>query len=229
MFSAFFPNFFQNLIWLPTQFLLRLFGHFKVLGSENLANINGSIIFVANHTSELDPILLPAAMPFLSHFLPMFYVSREKTFYNTRQILKRIFYGGKFFELWGAYQTNVGLHNYEISLKIHIDILNSGHSLLILPEGEKSSDGILHEARGGAAFLSHRTETPIVPVAISGAFKITLIDFFLFRKHLTLSFGKPIYPAELFEGRVNIKPHEYKVIMNQVIMPRVSQILLSSR
>ncbi len=235
MLPAFFPWFLQNLIWIPTQILLRFFGHFKVYGIENLRGVKGGVIFVDNHISELDPILLPAAMPWFSRFLPMFYVSREKTFYNIRQILKRIFYGGFFFELWGAYQTHVGLRNYEMSLQTHIKILKSGHSLNISPEGDKSFDGAIHEFKGGAAFLSHRTGAPIVPVAITGSFKTTSGDFLARKKHFTLTFGKPIYPNELFAGlpvrertqtgKTDIQFHDYKIAMNEVVRPRIESLL----
>lgn len=194
-----------------------------------MQDIRGAVIFAANHTSELDPILLPAAMPFLSRFLPMFYVSREKTFYNTDQILKRIFYGGLFFELWGAHKTHVGLNNYEVSLKTHVEILRRGNSLFILPEGVKSISGKLSEARGGAAFLSHNTGAPIVPVAITGVFKTTLTDFFTFKKNFTLTFGKPIYPIELLAGKTTVEPYEYKLAMNKAVMPRIAKMLKVSR
>ena len=227
MVNSFTPWFLQNLIWLPTQFFLRLFGHFRVYGKENLRGVKGAVIFASNHTSELDPILIPAALPWFSRFSPMFYVSREKNFYNTRRILKRLFYGGFFFELWGAYQTEAGLHNYDISLRNHLRILKNGHSISIFPEGDKSFDGKLHEFKGGAAFLSHKTGAPIVPVAVSGTFQTTLGDFFFFKKRITLVFGKPIYPDELFSGKTEIVPHDYKLAMDSVVMPRVAEMLKS--
>lgn len=225
MLPAFFPWFLQNLIWIPTRIFLRFFTHFKIYGRENIRNLNDGVIFVCNHTSEIDPILLPASFPWFSRFLPVFYVSREKTFYNIKQIIKRVFYGGFFFEFWGAYQTHTGLRNYEVSLKTHIKILESGHSLDIFPEGEKSFDGGIHDFKGGAAFLSRRTGAPIIPVAISGAFKTTLGDFLTRKKHFTLTFGKPIYPEELFAGKTNVEFHDYKVVMNEVVKPGIVKIL----
>jgi 1-acyl-sn-glycerol-3-phosphate acyltransferase len=149
------PWLLQNLIWIPTRFFLYFFSHLRVTGLDNLKKIRGPVIFVSNHTSELDPILLPASLPFLSRFLPIFYVSREKTFYNQKVLLKRLLYGGFFFEAWGAYQAFVGLRDYEESLKNHIKILNAGHSLMIFPEGKKSFDGQIHtsESKGGAKLI----------------------------------------------------------------------------
>ncbi len=227
MIPALIPFLLQNLIWIPTQLFLRTFGHFKVSGLENLKDLKGSVIFVSNHTSELDPILLPASLPLFSRFYPIFYVSREKTFYNIRQILKRIFYGGFFFEIWGAYQTHVGIHNYEESLKTHIKILEKGHSLFIFPEGKKSVDGNLQEGKGGATFLSHRTNTPIVSIAIIGVYKTNLMDFLLFRNNFKLIFGKPIYPNELFVNKID-NYHQYKTIINDKVMPCIQKLLSES-
>ncbi len=226
MISSLFPYFLQNLIWIPTQIFLRFFGHFEIYGKNNLCGIKGAVIFASNHTSELDPILLPAAMPMFSRFLPMFYVSREKNFYDSSHPLKRLFYGGLFFEFWGAYRTHVGLHNYEISLQPHLKILERGHSLSIFPEGKKGFDGIPREGKGGAAFLSHKTGAPVVPVAISGAFKTSVPDFFSFKKHFRITFGKPIYPNELFAGKKIKDPHDYKIIVNESIMPRIAEMMV---
>ncbi len=197
--------------------------------------LRGAVIFASNHTSELDPILLPAAMSMFSRFLPMFYVSREKNFYDSSHPLKRLFYGGLFFEFWGAYRTHVGLHDYETSLQAHLEILERGHSLSIFPEGKKSFDGIPHEGKGGAAFLSRKTNAPVVPVAISGTFKTSLLDFLLFKKHFRITFGKPIYPNELFArlhtsthgqaGKEIRDPHDYKVLVNKSIMPRILEMM----
>ncbi len=227
MIQAVTPYILQNLIWIPTQFFLRIFARFDVRGIENLKEIRGGVIFVSNHTSELDPILLPASFSLFSRFLPMFYVSREKSFYNPT-FLKRLFYGGFFFELWGAHQTDAGLNNYKLSLKNHIEILRRGNSLLVFPEGDKSFDGSLHEFKGGAAYLSHTTGSPIVPVAIKGVFNTSPGSFFTLKHRVTLSFGKPIYPNDFFTGKTTIEPHDYKIAMNQVVMKELRTLLASS-
>ncbi|NIQ00203.1 MAG: hypothetical protein GWM98_07040, partial [Nitrospinaceae bacterium] len=104
-------------------------------------------------------------------------------------------YGGRFFQWLGAYPTRPGTRDYEQSLAAHIEILSCGRSIQIFPEGKKSIDGVIRgPARGGVAFLSWRTNTPVVPVAISGAHRTTLTDFFLRRKRYRLTFGKPIMP-----------------------------------
>ena len=74
----------------------------------------------------------------------------------------------------------------------------------------------MKEAKGGMTFLSHRTNSPIVPVFIKGDFNVNLIDFLLRKYTFTVTFGKPIYPKELFSEEVK-DPHMYKVVAQDVM------------
>jgi len=50
--------------------------------------------------------------------------------------------------------------------------LKNGMALGIFPEGTRTYDGNLQEGKSGAAVLALKTGTKIVPVAISGTFKV---------------------------------------------------------
>ncbi len=196
------PLILQKTIWHTTRAVLFLFCRFHVYGLENLEISNKirpyliakkGVIFAANHSSELDAIVVPAALPFFSPLLPIFYVSRPRAFYKTsgwRQVL----YGGFFFKMWGAHSAISGSRNYEQSLAAHIKILEKVGSVLIFPEGRKTRDGnIVSEAHGGVAYLARRTGCPVIPVRIFGDFNMTLGDFFLRRRHIVVVFGLPIF------------------------------------
>ena len=188
------PFFLQNLVWVPTRIFLKFFGHLEIIGLNNLKNLKGKVIFASNHSSELDPILLPASFPFLSRFSPVFYTSREKEFYDRHSFLKWFFYREWFFEIWGAHRILVGKHDYEKSLKKHREILNRGGTLFIFPEGQKTIDGNLLLAHGGATYLARVTGAPIVPVSIKGVFNIKLSDFLLRRARIKITFDIPVVP-----------------------------------
>lgn len=192
------PRILQKAIWHATRVTLRFFCAFEVRGLENLPKKCG-VIFAANHSSELDPILVPAALPFSSPLLPIFYVSRPREFYQTsgwRQFL----YGGLLFKLWGSHAAITGFKDYEKSLATHLDILRRGGSMLIFPEGRKTRDGNMQtEAHGGVAYLAAHTECPIVPVRIFGDFNMTLRDFFLRKRKIIVIFGAPLYCSNALE------------------------------
>ena len=198
------PLVLQKLIWIPTRLLLVFFASFEVKGLNNLKDIKGNAILACNHASELDPILPPAALPFWSHLSPMFYASREKSFYEGAG-WRRHFYGGKFFKAWGAYQVFIGLHDYEQSLVNQLQIIRDGGTLCIFPEGKTTPNGKMQSIKGGVAYLSHMTGIPIVPVRLEGTFRFSIDNFLRRRIKLKVIFGKPIYVKSLEEESLCLK------------------------
>ncbi len=192
------PLLFQTTIWPATRFFLWFFVHLEVLGLEHLNDLpyGKGVIFASNHSSEIDPFLTPASLPFLSRFMPLFYTSREKGFYNESGV-RQIFYGGFIFKFIGGQPVYVRLKNYEKSLINHIQLLENGYNLFVFPEGKITKDGKLDKARRGIAFIAQKTNCPIIPIGISGAYNISLTDFFLRRRTIKVTFGKPIFQNEL--------------------------------
>jgi len=191
---AYSPLVLQKFIWIPTNIVLGLFCRMETYGLENLSGLTTNAIFALNHSSEMDVFLLPAALPFLSRYSPIFYTSREKTFYINAG-WRQMFYGGAFFKAWGAYPVTTGLNDYAASLKNQLAILRDGGSLCIFPEGSVTKDGLIRPAKGGVAHLSYATKLPIVPVRLGGTFKISLVGLLLGRQTLSISFGKPNWEA----------------------------------
>jgi len=218
-----FPLILQTLIWVPTRVLLKLFLRLDIRGSGHLLGLAKPAIFAVNHSSEWDPILVPASLPLFSPLSPMFYTSRERKFYD-KEGLHSIFYGGTFFRAWGAYPVGVGIKDYGRSLQTHIEILHKKRgSLCIFPEGEKSPDGNLLPAKGGVAYLSKHTDAPIIPVAISGIFGMRKKDFFLMKRQVTVTFGEPVYAKDIFN---NNKPEtEACKEVAGIIMDRIGELL----
>jgi len=185
------PLILQKAVCVPTRIVFELFAGLEVRGLTNLTDVKGNVIFASNHSSELDPILLPASLPFFSRFSPIFYASREKSFYK-RSGLRQNIYGGTFFKMWGAHKVYSGLKDYGASLVDHVKLLDEGKNIFVFPEGAKTKDGQMQPAHGGIGYLVSRTKKTVVPVAISGAYKSAFKDFFTFKKHITLTIGVPI-------------------------------------
>lgn len=183
----------QTVVWPPTRLFLGFFTRFEVRGLEHLPK-RGPVVFAANHASELDPILVPAALPFLSPLLPIIYVAKRREFYEKSGPASLI-YGGFFFKLWGAYPVREGLQNYALSLSFHIAALEKGKSLLIFPEGGITPDGSIGRAHGGVAYLAWESKAPVIPIAISSTHKFSWRDMFLRRRKLSVTFLPPLrYP-----------------------------------
>ncbi|MBU3968704.1 1-acyl-sn-glycerol-3-phosphate acyltransferase [Patescibacteria group bacterium] len=210
------PLLLQTLFWIPVRLILIFFIGLKVRGTGNLKGLERGVIFASNHANALDPILLPASLPFLSKFIPMFYTSRENTFYE-RKWMQIFFSLGLFFKAWGSYAVGIGIHNYEESLKDHINILNDKHSLFIFPEGRTTKDGNFQEAKGGVAFLAHKTNLPVVPIGINSTYKISWGSFFSRKRKVVLNIGKPIYPKKILGDKKEITINDYKFGANKIM------------
>lgn len=196
------PLILQTCIWPVVRPVLWFFLRLDVHGLEHLRRVpskydrtytvkKGGVIFAANHSSELDPILIPASLPFLSRFMPMFYTSRETDFYRKSGWRQRI-YGGLLFKLWGAHPIRAGLHDYAASLHTHIGFLRDGKSVIMFPDGKRLPEREIGSvARGGLGYLAWRTGAAVVPVRIENVFRIRLVEFLLRRRHVRIVFGKP--------------------------------------
>jgi 1-acyl-sn-glycerol-3-phosphate acyltransferase len=100
-------------------------------------------------------------------------------------------------------------------------ILDDGHVLFVFPEGTRSPDGALQEARDGIALLALRTGAPIVPVGIAGSHRVWPKGQRLPHPggHVTVRIGRPFRPAqELPEGtdRSTAKRLTTRLIMNRI-------------
>lgn len=221
------PNILQRAIWIPTRLGLKFFTHLRIEGWQNVTGLAPGVIFALNHSSEMDAVTLPGSFPFWSKFFPMFYLSRPTKFY-TRSGWRQYFYGGTLFKLWGAYPVEPNQHNYEIALTQHIQILTEGNSLCVFPEGGVSPDGNLRKGRGGVSYLSWKSEKPVVPVSIQGSWGISVDRFLLRRQEITIHFGNPIFPRELFahcQGKpiVNTVQNDFNNA-TAIVMKKISEL-----
>ncbi|MEI6749342.1 MAG: lysophospholipid acyltransferase family protein [Bacteroidales bacterium] len=131
----------------------------KVTGVENVPK-TGGMLFIANHQSNFD-------IPILIGFVP-----RDKGFIAKLELLKI-----PFFSKWMKYIGCVFIDRRDArqSLKAinqAAERLKEGHSLVIFPEGTRSSDGIVGQFKSGSLKIAMKAKVPIVPVTIKGSMNI---------------------------------------------------------
>lgn len=178
-------------------FLFKFFLRFEVFGNRDFLKYKGPIIFASNHTGEFDPVVFSLILPNLSNFYPLYFVSNPQERYKAFG-WRSYFYGGKFFNLLGAYQIFSGKKNYAFALQSHISLLRKGRTVCIFPEGKRTEDGSFLKARGGLGYLSFTSNSPILPISINTFYNLSLLDFFFRRKKLKIFVGKLIYPKDIF-------------------------------
>ncbi|MEI6345984.1 MAG: lysophospholipid acyltransferase family protein [bacterium] len=199
------PIILQTVVYVFSLACFKVFCRIRYEGVEQLlafqkvqraAGKTSALIFAPNHSSEWDGPLVRIGLPFFWRGSPMYYVSQKKDFYDASGWRKYI-YGGILFNLAGAYPVYSGHHDYAYSLQNFIALMEMGKCVCIFPEGRRTTDGKMGPARGGVAFLSHATQTPVVPVSMKGLTLLNAGDFFLRRRTVVIRYGTPMMPKEI--------------------------------
>lgn len=156
-----------------------------VKGLENVPN-NGPVLFVSNHQGNFDiPIL-------------MGYIDKPKGFIAKIELSKLPLVSTWMKLIQCVFMDRKDLRQSLKAIDQGIEILKSGQSMVIFPEGTRSKGGPMGEFKKGSLRLAQKTNVPVVPIAISGSYKIMEE-----RKgritpaEVTVHIGKPILLHEL--------------------------------
>jgi len=133
----------------------RLWFRIRVTGNEHVPR-SGAVLIVANHLSNFDPPMLGWA----SRPRKSFYMAKSELFAN-RAISWIISSLGAFPVDRGGMDRN--------AVRVARDLLARGESVIMFPEGTRSTDGRLRAAFPGAGSMGLDPEVTIVPVAIWGS------------------------------------------------------------
>ena len=158
-------------------------------GQDRLLDLDGPLIFAANHHSHLDtPLLLTSIPEPWRHKLIV--GAAADYFFGTRitGAMSALAIGAIPIE-----RSKVGRKSADLAA----ELIDDGWSLLIYPEGGRSPDGWGQPFRGGAAYLAARTDVPVVPVHVAGTGRILRKGRSLPRpSHTSVTFGRPITPND---------------------------------
>ncbi len=159
---------------LPNQFVkyvskkivdkyLKKYATFNIQGKENLKGIKTPTIFICNHLSNSDGLVLDKV---LKEIDPTF-IAGIKLSHNAL--------------------TNIGMNVVKTThiapntadkegIKRIIHLVKQGESILIFPEGTRSRKGSLIEAKKGILLIARMTGVPIVPIGLYGTEKLLPIN-----------------------------------------------------
>jgi len=127
---------------------------------EGLENIpQGPCVFVANHTSAIDPPALIVAMP------------RRISILVKRELFRVPIFGAVMSLVQFVPVDRADREASSGSVDLAVRYLAEGLSFLVYPEGTRSPDGRLGVFKKGAFILAIRAGAPVVPVTIVGAEK----------------------------------------------------------
>lgn len=135
-------------------FLLKLAG--AEVCVENLEKIpaEGSVVYIANHQSNFDIPLMIAHMP------------KSKGFIAKVETLKIPVVRSWMRHMQCVFMDRSDMRQQVRAISEGVSHLKSGQSIVIFPEGTRSSDGVLGEFKAGSFKLATKSGSTIVPVAI---------------------------------------------------------------
>jgi long-chain acyl-CoA synthetase len=180
--------------------LARAFAWTTVTGREHLANLEGPVIFAANHQSFMDGPVIMAAMParwrysvapamgkemFTAHFFPAGH-SRGEWFANSLNY----YLATLLFNAFPLPQREAGARQ---TLRYIGELLSDGTSVLIFPEGRRSLTGVMDTFRPGIGMIASRLRAQVVPVRIDGLQNVLRVGWRMAKPgRVRVAFGPPL-------------------------------------
>jgi 1-acyl-sn-glycerol-3-phosphate acyltransferase len=159
-----------------------------VLGRDRLAEVEGPLIFAANHHSHIDTPLLQSVIPEPWRHHLVIGAAADYFFGNrVTGTLSALVIGAVPIE-----RTRATRRTADDAAAL----LGDGWSYVIFPEGGRSPDGWGQPFQRGAAYLSLRCNVPVVPVYIGGTTRILRKGKNVPRLSVTrVVFGSPLRAA----------------------------------
>lgn len=153
---------------------------YRVAGAENVPT-EGPVIFMSNHQGNFDILTLYQAVP-----RPFAWLAKEELF-------KIPVFGHSMAR--GGYipiDRSDGRKALK-SLAAAAELIRAGRSVLMFPEGTRSTDGQLLPFKRGGFILAAKAGVPVVPIAISGSLLINPPRQICLKPGtITVRFGTPI-------------------------------------
>ncbi len=173
----------------------------SVTGKENIPK-EGGFLLCANHKSNNDP-------PFIAAFLP-----RQINFLAKKELFEVPVLGWLIRQL-GAIPLNRGGSDTS-AIKTSMSIMRSGKGLLVFPQGHRCKSFRLKDIHSGSVAMAHKVNVPVVPVGISGNYKI-------FGK-TKLHIGKPVPAAEL-EALLEAAGGDKNAAFSELLYDRIGTLI----
>ena len=166
------------MIWVMHT-LLRIFYRYKSSGKEFIPK-TGSIIFIANHQSNLDPAIVGVK----TGDRPFKGIARSTLFKS---------------KILGAYLRGFGViaikrgESDTGAMRRALAELATGRCVLLFPEGTRTLDGEIGSFKRGFWLLLKKSKATVVPIGIDGAFDVFPIGAKpKWRGYIESTVGEPI-------------------------------------
>ncbi len=134
-----------------------------IRGADNLTHLRGPAIFIGNHTSHMDSMVMLYSVPKKYRTRLFFGGAADRWFLKGRKEIKKQGW-------WNSLQGNFPVHRSGGSATLDYPkwLIDKGFSIAIFPEGTRSGSGKLGKFRHGVAILALAKDVPVVPMYFDG-------------------------------------------------------------
>ncbi len=151
--------------------------------------VSGGCVVVANHSSHADTAALLAALPPAAR--PVFGAAADYWF----DVPLRRFIATSLAGILPVRRAGTG--NYTALLAAAGPALRAGRTVILYPEGTRSTDGAIAEFRSGALRLARDCGVPIVPVGVLGTADVLPKDGRYSPAPMHVRVGTPLDPHDI--------------------------------
>ena len=182
-----------NILYAIVRAALSVVYRINIQGRENIPE--GATVVCANHTSNLDPVMVAFALG----------IKTNPAFLAKAELFKNRMFGG-LLKAIGAIPVRRGQSDVT-AIKNCMKALKNGKKLVIFPEGTRNKTGEELEAKVGAAMFAVKTDSNILPIYVSPKQKLFgRIDVFI---------GKP-YKIEHNPGE-KLEHEQFKLLAGDIM------------
>lgn len=169
--------------------LTRWYFKLEVSGLENIKKVRGPVMFMPNHVSLLDGMVLTTALPRWRGVNNSFAAGFDVLYGEYKMVawIVELAFNAFPFPRNESDHVTVGLQNVGT-------MLDAGNSVTFFPEGHVSLDGKPQVLKKGAALVAQIMQAPVIPVKLIGLAELVPYDHLVpsRRGNVRVIFGEPL-------------------------------------
>ncbi len=185
------------LLMRPAVFLL---GWPRIVGREHLRGVQGPLLVICNHLSDVDVGFVATALParFRNKLATAAGGEALEALHTPpaeKNVFRRIY--DRMEWVLGVSLLNIfplpRQAGFRESFAYAGECVDRGYSVLVFPEGRHSTDGRLNAFRSGIGLLANSLQVPVLPIRIDGLFELKQAKKRIAKPYaITVRVGEPI-------------------------------------
>jgi 1-acyl-sn-glycerol-3-phosphate acyltransferase len=198
------------------QIILSLWFGFRVDGAAHEPTA-GPVVIVSNHVSDLDPLIVGAAL-------------KRRVSFMAKQELFRPPAIRWWVSACGAFPVRRGEPDRQ-ALRTALRVLEGGGALVMFPEGTRGTSRELRPPEPGAALLALRTGATVLPVAVLGSNEVLPRGARRMRRAtIAVRIGEPIPVSRPGQARAGGKRDREEIdALGRRFMGAIAQLMAAPR